>query len=134
LVEGSDLFFELFDVGLVSVVLLLNQWSNLLLGVLGNLFQIIPVLVDLDKSLQLWVFRQLQKLEQLKGLIQLIDLESDIVGIVLNLLHILFHGKEDLYFTQFFVFGVDLLFGVSHGQLKFFTLFFDLGSHQTSVH
>lgn len=51
LVEGGDLLFELLDVGLVSIVLLLNQWSDLLLGVLGNLFQFSPVLVDLDKSL-----------------------------------------------------------------------------------
>lgn len=89
LVEASDLFFELFDVGLVSIVLLLNQWSNLLLGVFGDLFEVNPVLVDLNKSLQLWVLGQLVKLEQLKGLVELIDLESDSVGVFLSLLDLL---------------------------------------------
>jgi hypothetical protein len=45
--ELSDIIFQLLDVGFVFFVFHLNHWSNLLLGVLADLLDICPLLVNL---------------------------------------------------------------------------------------
>jgi len=50
----------------VFVVLLGDNWSNLLLGFLAKLFDLCPVLIDGSETLVLDIFCQLVRLEKLE--------------------------------------------------------------------
>jgi hypothetical protein len=66
---------------------LVDHWSNLLLGVLGNFLEIKPIFVDFGESLDLRIFGNLGGLESLESFFKLINLKSDDVSFVLGFLN-----------------------------------------------
>lgn len=78
--EGSDLILQVFDAHVVHVLEVLDFWCNLLLDILGNLFEVIPFFADLGEALALRVLAKFCFLEHLEGFFELIDLKGDLIG------------------------------------------------------
>jgi len=51
--ERGDLILQVLDVHVVHVLEVLDLWCNLLLDVLGNLLEVIPLFADLGEALAL---------------------------------------------------------------------------------
>jgi hypothetical protein len=107
--ELRDVLFKLLDEPDIAVSLLGHIWVDLLLGSFVDLLDVDPFLLELVHGLNLVIFSQLLAMEQFQGLLELINLQRDIFGVLLSRFNILLDLEENLDVLEIFVLRVDLL-------------------------
>jgi hypothetical protein len=108
----------------------------LLGSLLSNLLEICPVFANLGELLDLVVLDHLVGLEQLDGLIELINLKGDVVLLFVNFLGVLHHFSEHLNILEVLlaILGVDVALEITEISAKHFNLTRDIVLHQATSH
>lgn len=131
--ELGDRLLELLDVVGVTLALFSNVRGDLLASFLGDLLDIGPLLLQLGELLNLSVLRKFLGLEELEGLLELVNLESDHLLLPVALLDVLLHLKKSLDVLEILVLGVDLLLGLGKLRGESLEVLLDVLVHSTAT-
>ena len=133
LLHGGDILLEALlvssDLHAILLALTIDKRSDLLLDVLGELFEGIPLIEELLCLLDLLVLADIVDLEELESFVKLVKIEHRLVVLFVDNFHAGLDSNEGLYVRKIFLLGNAAGCGLFHETLHHLDLLLNVLHH-----